>query len=90
MKIDVYDSYAQSSKGHLIHFDVLVEESVSKEKAFEYGQSWLKKIGEIPENLDQSRCNYCHTEQASPEVLNHIKEDGYYILQMEGCPDPIN
>ena len=89
MKVDVYDSNAQSSNGQTIHFDVLVESSTSKEKALQYGRIWLERIGESPESLEQSRCNFCHTEQAGQEVQTSIKKDDFYILQMEGCPNPI-
>ena len=88
MQIDVYDSYAQSKNGNVMHFDVFVERGASKEKAFEYGRFWLTKIGEDAEGLEQSRCNYCHYEQANPDVQEAIQKNGYYILQMEGCPNP--
>ncbi len=89
MKIDVYDSYARADNGGMIHFDVFVEQGTAKEKAFEYGRFWLTKVGENPDGLDQSRCNYCHSEQANPDIENSIQEKGFYILQMEGCPNPV-
>ncbi len=89
MQIDVYDSYAQSKNGHVIHFDVFVESGTAKEKAFEYGRFWLTEIDENAKELDQSRCNYCHSENANPDVQDAIKKNGYYILQMEGCPNSI-
>lgn len=89
MKIDVFDSYAKSKSGHLMHFDVLVRSGTSQETAFEYGQSWLVEIGEEATGLEINRCNFCHTEQAAPFVENSIAEKGYFILQMQGCPEPI-
>lgn len=89
MKIDVYDSYAQSKQGHIMHFDVFVESGTSKDKAYAYGCAWLAEIGEDANGLDQSKCNFCHTEQANINVQTTIKDEGYYILQMEGCPKPI-
>lgn len=89
MKIDVYDTYALSKKGHIVHFDVLVMTGTSQEKAHQYARSWLQSIGENPEGLDQSRCNYCHSENASPAIESAILQEGYYILQMEGCPNPV-
>jgi len=87
MKIDVYDSYAHSN-GRLMHFDVFVETGVSASKALEYGKRWLAGIGENGDALENSRCNFCHTEAANPEVERMIKQNGYFILQMEGCPAP--
>ena len=88
MKIDVYDSYAKSN-GRLMHFDVFVEAGTTAQKALEYGKQWLESIRESPESLDQSRCNFCHSEIANPEVERMIAQQGYFILQMEGCPAPI-
>lgn len=87
MKIDVYDSYA-TSNGRRMHFDVFVESGTSKDKALEYGKQWLASIGEDAEALNQSLCNFCHTEMANPEVERTIKNQGHFILQMEGCPAP--
>ena len=89
MKTDVYDSYARDGE-RVLHFDVLVEHGTTKDQAFDYGQKWLVEIGESPDTLKQSHCNFCHSESASDEVRKAIDKDGFFILQMEGCPDPIN
>ncbi|MEZ5918913.1 MAG: DUF2024 family protein [Alphaproteobacteria bacterium] len=39
--------------------------------------------------MDRSQCRYCHFEHANPVVQRLIKKNGYYILQMEGCPEPV-
>ncbi|GAA4810718.1 hypothetical protein GCM10011365_14050 [Marinicella pacifica] len=88
MKIDVYDSFATSNQGRLMHFDVFVESGTSAQQALAYGQQWLLSIGESSAGLKQSHCNFCHSEAANPEVAHHIKNHGYFILQMEGCPAP--
>ena len=89
MKIAVYDTYYKSASGHLMHFDVLVEDGTSKDVAFKHARAWLNEIGESGENLQQERCRYCHSENASEDLGKHIQEHGFYILQMEGCPNPI-
>jgi len=89
MKIDVYDSYAKSKGGKLLHFDVFVESGTSAHTALAYGREWLQSIDETAENLESSRCNFCHSRMADPDVQSAIKECGYYILQMEGCPEPV-
>jgi hypothetical protein len=89
MKIAVYDTYAQSKNGHVIHFDVFVKEGTSNDLAFEFAQKFLKEIGEEENALKQSQCNFCHTEQANPTIQQQLQENGYAILQMEGCPKPI-
>jgi len=89
MEIDVYDSFAISRKGYIIHFDVLVEKGTTKNKAFEYGRLWMVEIGENEIGLNQDRCNYCHSKQANKDIQKAILKKGYYILQLEGCPNPI-
>ncbi len=86
MKIDVYDSYAKDKQGHLIHFDVLVEAGTSPDKAWKYGQEWLESVGKSADDLQQNRCNFCHSEAANPNVQKIVEQDGYFILKMEGCP----
>ncbi|MBL8013134.1 MAG: DUF2024 family protein [Candidatus Omnitrophica bacterium] len=88
MKIDVYDTYATSTKGKIIHFDVLLQSGGTKETALQYARSFLTSIGEKADALKSERCNFCHTETAHPVVEVAIAKSGHYILQMEGCPDP--
>jgi len=88
MKVDVFDTYTKSVKGHTMHFDVLVPEGTSADKAFEYGKEWLESIGEDSKGLRQELCNFCHTELARSVVESDIQKNGYYILQMQGCPNP--
>ena len=89
MEVDVYDTYAKSKQGHTIHFDVLVPRGTGVDQAFAHAQKWLAEIGENAQGLDQSRCNFCHAEQARPHVQADIQKQGYHILQMEGCPKPV-
>lgn len=85
MKIDVYDTYAKSKQGHIMHFDVLVPHGTSPNQAFAYAQEWLIETDEDAQGLDQSRCNFCHSENSHPEIQALIHKRGYYILKMEGC-----
>jgi len=89
MKIAVYDTYAQSENGQVIHFDVFVKEGTSNDLAFGFAKKFLKEIGEEAGKLKQSQCNFCHIEQANPIIQQQIEETGYTILQMEGCPNPV-
>ena len=89
MKIDVFDSYANDENGKTIHFDVLVPSDSSPEQALTYGREWLESIGQSANGLQQTHCNFCHSEMANPAVQKAINNQGYFILQMEGCPSPI-
>ena len=89
MKIDVYDSYANTVDGRLVHFDVFVKSGTDPDSALRHGKEWLTSIGESPAGLKQSSCNFCHTEVANPKVQSAVEMEGFFILQMEGCPDPV-
>ena len=87
MKVDVYDTYAYTSEGDLLHFDVLLPSS-NGERAADYAREWLQNIGINIDRINQDQCRFCHTEAANPEVKKQVKKHGYFILQMEGCPCP--
>lgn len=87
MKIDVYDTYAKDRNGQLVHFDVFVKEGTDDKKAYQYALEYLGSIGNKGDyTLEQSRCNFCHTETANTEVKKIIEKNSYYILEIEGCP----
>ncbi|MCU7932652.1 MAG: DUF2024 family protein [Candidatus Thiodiazotropha sp. (ex Codakia rugifera)] len=88
MKIDVYDSYALISDGTQFHFDVLVPEGVIG-KAQQYATEWLKEIGICDADITLEQCSFCHSESVTPEIEQQLVLNGYFILQMEGCPSPI-
>lgn len=89
MEVDVYDTYTKSNQGQTIHFDVLVPKGTDANQAFEYAKTWLAEIGEDAEQLSQSRCRFCHSEPAQSHVQKDIQNNGFHILQMEGCPNSI-
>lgn len=89
MKVDVYDTYAKSKTGQTIHFDVLLASPSEPSTAYEYALNWLSELEEDGAELHQSRCNFCHSENASETVIADIESKGFHILQMEGCPNPV-
>jgi len=88
MNIDVHDTYARTVEGDLLHFDVLVEQGAGKQ-ALRYAEEWLKGIRREANNINQENCRFCHTETATPEIQKDIDVQGFFIIQMEGCPSPI-
>ncbi|MFQ5355048.1 MAG: DUF2024 family protein [Mariprofundaceae bacterium] len=88
MNIHVYDTYAQGNNGKLLHFDIFLPKNNSL-TALKIARQWLTEIGEDGDKLTQERCRFCHTESANANVAEAIEKDGYYILQMEGCPNPV-
>ncbi len=85
MEIHVYDTYVKAADGHTMHFDVITGEK-DHEKALIYGKEWLKSIGEENAEMTTKECQFCHSQNAPEPVEQEIKEQGYFIQKMDGCP----
>jgi len=85
MQVAVYDTYVTDRNGKLMHFDVIVPTDTPSEKAIEFGHAYLKKKNRQVQALTSEQCRFCHTEPAAADVEAAIGEDGYYILEMQGC-----
>jgi len=85
MDIHVYDTYVKAKDGHTIHFDVITDVQ-DHDKAIEYAKQWLETIGEGSAKVTGEECQFCHTQGAPEPVENEIKEKGFFIQKMEGCP----
>jgi len=85
MKVAVFDTYVVKKNGMTMHFDIIVPKDQPHEKAIQYGIEYLKKVGQEGQPLSTKECRFCHMEEASEDVEKTIKEDGYYIYEMEGC-----
>lgn len=85
MDIHVYDTYVKSKHGHTMHFDVITGKK-DHEKAIEYGKEWLASIGEDDAVITTNECQFCHTQGAPAPIEDEIRDKGYFIQKMEGCP----
>ena len=85
MDIHVYDTYVKAKDGHTMHFDVITDVQ-DHDKAIEYAKQWLATVGEDGATVTGEECNFCQTQEAPPQVVNEIKEKGFFIQKMEGCP----
>ncbi|CAG1022724.1 hypothetical protein DOJK_01854 [Patescibacteria group bacterium] len=82
----VFDTYAKSAKGKIIHFDVILEEQ-NQQKAMEYAQTWLDSMGINDATINSNNCFFCHSVQELPiELAAEISDRGYAIYKLEGCP----
>ena len=81
----VYDTYAKTSKGLIMHFDVVLDEQ-DQTKALAYARNWLESIGYADATVTQENCCFCHSAEAPPELRKQINEQGYGIYKLEGCP----
>lgn len=81
----VFDTYATTSTGNIMHFDVVLDDK-DVVKALAYAQSWLNSIGEEQAVVTQKNCIFCHSAEVSAEFRKQIDEQGYAIYKLEGCP----
>ncbi|MCE2572961.1 DUF2024 family protein [Motilimonas eburnea] len=85
MSVHVFDTYAYTSKGKRLHFDVLLP-TKDAELALTTARKWLTEIGEADAEIRRGGCAFCHTSISVPEFDETIKQQGYAIYKLEGCP----
>ena len=86
MQISVWDTYVKRNDGKIMHFDILVPKELNDEdEIYNYGRKYLSEKEFHTEGLNSKKCNFCHIEQASEEIINSIIEKGYYIIEMANC-----
>lgn len=85
MNVNVYDTYVRTVEGDLLHFDILLPAGEGF-MAIHFANKWLHSIGKIPKELNHENCRLRHTVTTTPEIQKLIRVQGYFIIQMEGCP----
>ncbi|WP_432746270.1 DUF2024 family protein [Methylobacter sp. G7] len=81
----VFDTYAKTAQGRIIHFDVVLDEK-NAAKALGYAKTWLESIGAYDAVVTQENCVFCHSAETPSELLKQIDSQGYAIYKLEGCP----
>lgn len=90
MQVAVWDTYVKSRSGTVLHFDIIVPESVKDaDTIYNFGTRYLSDIGEQGSQLSTNECRFCHIEEPAPEVLAAIENKGYYILEMDAIPSSL-
>lgn len=87
MEVEIHDTYVKNKKGKTMHFDVVVEKGKGNAYAVESGKKWLESIDEKDAVITSKECTYCHTQDTQTKIIDEIKDKGYSIITMEGCPD---
>jgi len=82
MKIDVYDTYATYADGQSLHFDVFLQSGSDASTAEQAAKQWLEALREGGESIQLSSTRFCHSEPASPEVIDSIKAKGFAVLRL--------
>lgn len=87
MQVAVWDTYVKKQDGSVLHFDILVPADKKDAAAvFEFGKTYLAARNEPAGKLESEECQLCHIEDPGPEVLDAIRAQGFYILEMEDIP----
>jgi hypothetical protein len=81
----VFDTYAKTSKGQTMHFNVVLDEQ-DHQKALHYAKEWLKTIGHEDAIVTAENCYFFHDIEAPDELRQQINEYGYAVYKLEGCP----
>lgn len=81
----VFDTYAKTAQGRIMHFDVVLDEKDST-KALNYAKAWLETLGVQDAVVTQENCLFCHSAEAPAELRKQIDSQGYAIYKLEGCP----
>jgi len=86
MKVAVWDTYVTREDGKRMHFDILVPDSMTDEDTiYNYGKAFLNDKPFKTGDLTSRECQFCHIEQATPDVVAQIEKQGYAIVEMENC-----
>lgn len=86
MQVAVWDTYVKKENGTVMNFDIMVPDSQQNEKViYDYGKEYLQSKSIVKYELTSKECAFCHVEQATDEMIRHIEEKGYYILELRNC-----
>lgn len=86
MKVAVWDTYVSKEDGELMHFDIIVPDSLKDPiSVYSFGKEYLESKNMTGIILSQNECKFCHIETPTKEVFDAISTIGYYIKEMEGC-----
>ncbi|RYG42940.1 MAG: DUF2024 family protein [Chitinophagaceae bacterium] len=86
MKVAVYDTYVTKKDGTIMHFDILVPDTVSDtEIIYGFGKKYLLHKNQEGQPLSTSECRLCHIEEATENMVQDIKQQGFSIIEMQGC-----
>ncbi len=86
MKVSVWDTYVKRADDNIMHFDILVQNTVTDEQLiYSFGKKYLETKPFKTGGLSANECQFCHMEEAPEMVAKKIAKDGFYIIEMENC-----
>lgn len=86
MEIAVWDTYVKKKDGTVMHFDILAPSALRDTTVIHaFGREYLRSKGQGGQSLTAKECRFCHVESMRPQWEALIREQGYFIIEMEGC-----
>ena len=86
MQVAVWDTYVIKKDGTIMHFDIIADSEVKDTAViYNYGKEYLKNKNQESQALSSKECRFCHIETLKPEWEAEIRENGYFIIEMENC-----
>ena len=86
MQVAVWDTYVIKEDGNVMHFDIISSADVRDEDTIHsYGKKYLQTKDQQNQSLSSKECSFCHIEQATDEMIVAIQDNGYFIIEMQGC-----
>jgi len=86
MQVAVWDTYVTKKDGSIMHFDIIAPSEIKDTKIiYNYGKKYLTTKGQDGQPLSSIECRFCHNESVQPSWEAEIIQNGYFIIEMEGC-----
>lgn len=86
MKVAIWDTYVEKTDGTVMHFDIVVPDTLKDEEIiYNFGKQYLKMKGQQGSSLAAKECRFCHIETAPQNIVDDIEDYGYSIIEMENC-----
>lgn len=86
MKVAVWDTYVTKNDGTIMHFDIIAPSEVKDTAViYQYGKEYLKTKNQEGQPLTSNECSFCHIETVKPQWEEKIRQNGYFIIEMENC-----
>lgn len=85
MEVAIFDTYVKRKEGGYMHFDIIVSAETNYERVLTFGNAYLQSKSIRTQSLSQRECRFCHMEEVVPAWEKKIRQNGYYIYEMEGC-----
>lgn len=87
MKVAVWDTYVRKPDGAVMHFDVVVPDTIQEANIiYDYARKWLEGKIAAEAVLNTENCQFCHIEHLTTEMKAAIEASGYSIIEMEDIP----